>query len=207
MTTPRHVPTATLLVAARQHYGLTQAEVARYLGLTTEQVRSAELGRRRLGPAAQRRLDPLLDHLPPPRSSGRPLPELPPAPVPPLSTAQAAELRARLRRVRHVAQELEATLAWAIRTRAAHHGQRQGLAALRAALLPDLARDGPSPLPPDPHTDPAQAAAWLDWLETAAARQPPAAAPLAAYQALRLRLLHEEAAGLAALLPAEQATP
>ncbi len=200
MPPARHVPAHPLLVAARQHYGLTQAEVARYLGLTTEQVRSAELGRRRLSPAAARRLAPLLDHLPPPLSVGRPLPALPVGPVAPLSAAQAAQLRARLRRVRHVAQELADTLARTDRLAAAHHQQRRGLAALRAVLLPDPARDGPSPLPPDPSVDPAQAADWLTWLETAPARRPPPAAPLAAHHALRQRVLHEEAAGLAALL-------
>ena len=206
---PRQLaPSYALLTAVRTHFALTQAELARYLGISSEHLFSVEKGRRRLGSATERRLAPLLDHLPPPVSGGRPLPApetLPALPPPALSPAEATRLRARLDRCRRVAQELAQELAQAERAAAAHQRRRQGLAALRTALLPTPA-DTPNPIPPSPFADPAHDAAWLARLEegTAAQRLPAPAA--LAHLALRQRLLLEEAAGLAALL-GEQASP
>lgn len=199
MKQPRRYPPHTLLSAARAHFALTQAELAHYLEVSVAQLTSVELGRRRLGPAAARRLAPLLDHLPPPVGGGRPLPEVPAPPTAPLYPAEAARLRVRLRRIRHLAQELADTLAATERVEAAHQRRRQGLAALRTALLP-TALDSPSPIPPSPFADAAHDAAWLGRLDaaTAATRRP--APATVGHQALRLRLLLEEAAGLAALL-------
>jgi DNA-binding XRE family transcriptional regulator len=65
---PRQLaPSYALLTAVRTHFALTQAELARYLGISSEHLFSVENGHRRLGSTTERRLASLLDHLPPPR--------------------------------------------------------------------------------------------------------------------------------------------
>jgi len=69
-------PSNSLLVAIRTHFGLTQLELARYLGISPQQVAHLEAGRRRSTPAATLRLTRLARLLPSPEGAG---PEAPAA--------------------------------------------------------------------------------------------------------------------------------
>lgn len=91
--------------AFRTQLGLSQAELARYLGVSRELVGHVEAARRELPPAADQRLTGLLMLLPAPLG-------LAPTGAPPLSPVEAdpaalvRPLRARLRACRHEAARL-----------------------------------------------------------------------------------------------------
>ena len=201
------LPSNTLCATVRTHFGLTQAELARWLGVSAGMVAHLETGRKPLSPALSRRLRPLALLLPPADGGLGPVP--PPQPNPldlaapaPAGPLDAAPLRARLRRVRHLAGK----------TRFALEGRQQlaGLAARRAwglgvlaALLAPESGTGPQPaaLAPDPALRPADDARWLARLQADTAIAPPPLTPTRhALLQLRLRLLLTEAEALEALL-------
>ncbi|WP_210518337.1 hypothetical protein [Hymenobacter terricola] len=119
----------------RAYFGLTQAELGRYLGVAREQVAFVEAGKRSFLLEAERRLRQLVLLLPP-EAEAEP-PATPAAGVTePLTAAELAALRKRLRRCRHEAAQLRYQLETeANRTRAQTRRQR-GLAQLGAGLLP-----------------------------------------------------------------------
>jgi transcriptional regulator with XRE-family HTH domain len=190
----------TIAAAVRGHFALTQAELARWLGVSEATVKSVENGRRQLSPAGQARLGRLSALLPP---GGPPLPEPATLPPPPPRASQqvrasreARVLALRARRCRHLASQLAFELeTWQLQD-AALLRRRQGLAALRTALT------GPAPYH-DPLADPAAEAAWLARIEADTAATPPRPSELArAHHTLRRRLLLEEADELTRLLNA-----
>jgi transcriptional regulator with XRE-family HTH domain len=179
----------------RRYFGITQAELARYLGVSEGFAGHLESGRRGL-PVE---LGQVLDHL------ASPIPATPPALAAPpgpddLAAPEAAPLEARLdycrhhaRRLRRALRPLEAQAAYAARWRAA-------LPALRAALPPD-----PGGEEPPVHTGLGRWAAFLGWyrwrwLEQRPTRLSPADS--ARYHLLRLQAeaLETEAAALETLL-------
>jgi len=193
----------TIVIAVRQYFGLSQQEIAIWLGVTPAQAAHLETGRRNISPATAEALAPLLRQLPAPGpatgagalrlASARPAP-----PALALAPPEAAPLAARLDYCRHHARQrrrqlrpLEQQAATAARWAAA-------LPALRAALPPD----------PGPHAEPDPATDWPGWLtwfrhRWLAARPtalPPAAS--ARYHLLRLQAeaLEAEAGALAGLL-------
>jgi DNA-binding XRE family transcriptional regulator len=199
---PRHPASLdTVAAAVRQHFGLGQAELAQWLGMSAASAGHIETGLRSLSPAAAEALAPLVAQLPAPGAAA-PVLRLasagPAAPTLALGQPDAEPLAARLdycqhhaRRLRRALAPLEAQAATAARWAAA-------LPALRAALPPD----------PGPAHEPDAATAWPAWLTWHRHRwlaQRPTALPpdlSARYHLLRLQaeVLDAEAAALAALL-------
>ena len=64
----RAAPSSHVLAAVRAWFGLGQAELALYLGVSQTLVRAVEVRRCRLGPTGQAALLPLLQQLPPPEA-------------------------------------------------------------------------------------------------------------------------------------------
>jgi transcriptional regulator with XRE-family HTH domain len=194
----------TAVAAVRQHFGLSQEEMAGWLGLSKAQAGHLETGQRALSPAAAEALAPLLRQVPAVGPAAPPTLRLasaaPAAPPLALAPPEAAPLAARLdycqhhaRRLRRLLRPLAAAAGLAARWAVA-------LPALRAALPPD-----PGPLAePDPVAD------WPGWLawhrHRWLARRPTALPPArsARYHLLRLQAeaLEAEAAALQALLAA-----
>ncbi|MDB5270817.1 MAG: hypothetical protein JWP58_3857 [Hymenobacter sp.] len=187
---PRILPSNSLSAAVRTHFGLTQEELGRYLGVRREQVAFVEAGQRRFSLAAERRLSPLGVLLPESRVGGPPVAE-------PVEAAgdgtEVAALRKRLRRCRHLMGQLR----WELEnheTRAQGLANRQrGLAQLRAALLPAAAAEAPVP---------AEAERIQRWLDLLAAGTPPEPAGSTArgLQVARLQGLTAEVQSLEELL-------
>jgi DNA-binding transcriptional regulator YiaG len=196
-------PSDSVVAAVREHFGLSQQEIAAWLGIVQAQASHLETGRRALSPEAAAALAPLVAQLPAPGAApAAGALRLASAAAPRLALAppEAAPLVARLdycqhhaRRLRRALRPLEAQAAVAARWAAA-------LPALRAALPPD-----PGPwAEPDPTT---VWPAWLDWYRHRwLSRRPLALAPArsARYHLLRLQAeaLEAEAVALAALLAA-----
>ena len=185
---PPALPSNTPAATVRAHFGLSQAELAGFLGVSREQLAYVEAGQRGLLPEAERRLRRLVRLL-----SATEVPVLPAVAVAP---ANPAPLRKRLRRCRHLAAQVRYELETrAIRQQTLTHRQ-QGLAQLHAGLLA---------VPPDPAADPARELSWLAQLPT----PPTATGAMVTAQALltaRLRGLLAEAAALEetlAALPAD----
>ncbi len=191
----------SVVAAVRAHFGLSQQDVAGWLGVSEVKVSHLEAGRRCINEATAEALAPLLRHLPPPGPAPATL-RLASAAV---SVAQAfappepAPLEARIdycqhtaRRLRRLLRPLEAQATVAARWAAA-------LPTLRAALPPD----------PGPKAEPDAAADWPAWLGWFRHRwldlRPTALRPdlSARYHLLRLQAeaLEAEAAGLTDLLP------
>ncbi|RIY13831.1 helix-turn-helix domain-containing protein [Hymenobacter rubripertinctus] len=207
----------SLVARVRAWFGLTQAELALYLGISPSLVRDLETNRRPLTPAVRAALLPLLLQLPPPQVPADPGPGAalpPPAPAP-----DAADLDFRRRECRHRAERL---LAQADALVARAHVAARWAAALPALLPPDPDTAAPDALPAASPAAQALAAAlaqaadafdptrapdharWLRGWLTFRARPLPAADVTGC---LRLRaqaagLLAEAAALDAALLPA-----
>lgn len=93
----RYLPSNYLSAAVRAHFGLTQTELGRYLGVQREQVAFVEAGQRTFSVGAERRLRPLGLLLPESRAGGPPAP-LAAEPVAPPDAPDVAALRKRLRR-------------------------------------------------------------------------------------------------------------
>ncbi|SHJ42772.1 Helix-turn-helix domain-containing protein [Hymenobacter daecheongensis DSM 21074] len=188
----------TTAAAVRTHFALTQAELGRWLGVSLDQVRTVEAGRRNFSPKAAARLARLAELLPP---LGPALPAPDTLPPPPPRVAQAAKetreaelLRRRVRRCEHLAYQLGFQLETLALQDAALLRRRQGLAALRQGLATP-------PAGPAPGYDAVGEEAWLARIEADTAALPSRPGPLArAHLALRRQLLLEEAAALRHLL-------
>ncbi|MBT2559573.1 helix-turn-helix transcriptional regulator [Hymenobacter sp. ISL-91] len=199
---PRLPSPDSLIARVRAWFGLTQAELALYLGSSPPLVRDLETGRRPLSAAVRTALLPLLLQLPPPETPAVPGPG---TPLPPNAAElpDAADLDLRRRECLHRAGRLLAQ-ADALATRA-HVAARW--AAARPALLPpenpaDPAPDTPAAqalacalaLAADP-TDSARAADHARWLRGWLTQR---AAPLPAAEVTRYHRLRAQAAGLQA---------
>ena len=112
----RAYPSRTL-AAVRTHFGLTQAELAAFIGVSRSHLAMHEAGTKTLGPGPDQRLQVLARQLPPPDGLGPPAPAVGsnPAPAAPLDPAgyDLAALRRRLARCR-----------W-LHTRLAHEVEQQ----------------------------------------------------------------------------------
>ncbi|RIY13269.1 hypothetical protein D0T11_02205 [Hymenobacter rubripertinctus] len=178
------------MAAVRAWFGLGQAELALYLGVSAALVQAVEAGRRRFPLALVPTLLPLTHHLPiAPAPAPDPALADAPAPAPDPALADAAALAFRRRQCLVQAQRLAAELAsLEANGRAATHW---------AAALPALRATSPPPLP---GSTPAEAAAretWRqDWLSRRARPRPPAEATRAALLRARLAGLATEAAAL-----------
>ncbi|MBO0356833.1 helix-turn-helix domain-containing protein [Hymenobacter sp. BT186] len=138
-------PSDTLEAAVREHFGLSQDELARYLGVTRGLVAHLEAGRRLPTAAGSRRLG-YLALLPPPTGAGPVAPRFVVPEVPaPVALPELPEMdgklavappRRRLLQVRAQAARLRLELHKA--GKGAVVGQRRawGLAQLQAALSP-----------------------------------------------------------------------
>ena len=210
----RAAPSASLVARVRAWFGLAQAELALYLGVSAPLLHAIETNRRALTPAVRTALLPLLLQLPAPEVPAAPVAG---APLPPDTSApDAADLDFRCRECRHRAAGL---LAQAEALAARAHVAARWAAALPALLPP--ADDAPASAPDTPAaqalaaalaqaadpTDPARArdhARWLRGWLTHRAR------PLSAAEATRCHRLRAQAAGLlaeAAALEAALETP
>ncbi|TGE24262.1 hypothetical protein E5K00_03345 [Hymenobacter aquaticus] len=181
----------------REHFALTQADLARWLQVTVRHVEAVEAGRRQFSPAVERRLSHLADM----RLTTRPLP--PPAPLPAPAppayqvTDEASVVRKRQRRCAHLAYNLRYELENLALQDATLLRRRQGLAVLRQALATPGSVF-------DPAFEPAEAEKWLARLEAAIAAVPRPGPLARAHLVLRERLLREEAEALARLLEQEE---
>ncbi len=224
---------SSVAISIRTHFGLTQAELGRWLAVTAAAVGHVEAGRGNFGLAAERRLRALSWLLPPeagglgppvpPALLGPPPPLLLPAeaeapaapalaPLPPVLAADLAatpapdlaEVRERLRRVRHLAAGLRYDAHDYARRRHQRARRQWGLGVLAALLAPP---PGVAPTPAavlqDAAFAPATDAQWLARLLAEDAAAPLPLSP-AAYVLLvaRLRGLDAEAAALEAALAA-----
>ncbi|RSK39472.1 hypothetical protein [Hymenobacter perfusus] len=206
------LPSDSLSAAVRAHFGLTQPELGKFIGVSGTVIGHVEAGRRVLPAEAQRRLRPLALLLPPPEGLGPPLPAPPagasaPEPAAPAVPLEAEPLRKRLRRVCYLLDKARFALENHVRASQAQARRRWGRAVLAALLAPAPGTPAaPAAVAQDPALD---AAACRRWLERLPDLAPGAAWPLSATEAallaLRLRLLEEEARALAALLAAAEA--
>ncbi|SHK09131.1 helix-turn-helix domain-containing protein [Hymenobacter psychrotolerans] len=197
------LPSDTLEAAVRAHFGLSQEELARYLGVTRGLVAHLEAGRRPPTAAVSRRLGYLAALLPPPTGHGPAAPRFGvPEPLPPLAlpalpdlggAPDAAPLRRRLLQVRAQAARLRLALHQAGKGSALQQRREWGLALLRAAL------------PPAEATAAAEQAHLGRWLAVLAAdiggsAATPARRAAQALALLRVAALEAEAAALTPLL-------
>lgn len=206
---PRRSYSAHSLPATiRAHFGLTQAELARFVGVSREQLANAEAGRRALSDGPEHRLWVLARQLPPPSGKG------PKAPVFATGAAEADlapdlpgvldpnPLRSRLRRCRFYAvkarYELDQRGQWA----QSYARRRWAVEVLRPALTtPEVAPAGTLPswfgATPDPAAD-------LHWLEGLVIHLAATTVPLTPTQRAlllaRLRALDAEIAALEEIL-------
>lgn len=191
-------PAATAEALVRAHFGLTQPELARYLGVSAAVLAHYETGRRLAPAAALVRLTRLARLLPPPEGTG-PAEALAPEATPanpaalPAGTPLApAPLHNRWRDCRLQALLLTQQLQRLQRRAAVLDRRRRGLAQLQAALTAD--------------PDPAEAARLAGWLAevaedlAAADCNPAAAASDQVLLAVRIAALTTEADALGRLL-------
>ena len=201
---PRLPDSTSLITRVRAWFGLVQADLALYLGISPPLVRDIESNRRALTPAVRAALLPLLLQLPPPEVPATPAPD---APLPPDTPApDAADLDFRRRECLHRATRL---LAQAEALAAQAHIASRWAAALPALRPPAADTSAPAAAPATPAsqalaaalaqaadpTDPARAidhARWLrGWLAARARPLPPA-------DSTRYHRLRAQAAGLLA---------
>jgi transcriptional regulator with XRE-family HTH domain len=189
---PPAAPTPDSTEAAiRTHFGLSQRDLARYLGVSQGLLGHYETGRRPAPPAVVQRLTPLALLLPPPEGYGPPDPPAPtptpenPAALPggPATPLAAEPLRRRAHACRLEAARLTQQLHRQHRAATALARRHRGLAQLAAALRP---------------TADAATAHWLAGLaaDLAAADPGPAAASALVLLAVRRDALLAEAAAL-----------
>ncbi len=174
---PRALYSTTLAAAVRTHFGLTQTELSRYLGVSRPQLAHAEAGQRRLPPLLNLRLVRLARLLPPPEGEGPPRPAplswvppvvptelLGPAPAVPGPLA-AAPLRKRQRQCRRSLVVLRRD--WhALVGRAGRYELRRWTGQVLAALLVPHPADFTAAYP-------AEQARVRGWLAELAAAEPP----------------------------------
>jgi transcriptional regulator with XRE-family HTH domain len=199
------LPSQSLEAAVRAHFGLTQAELAHYLGTSSARIADFEAGRRRASGPQNKLLDDLARLLPPPEGSGLPAPvfekptlpaETPAATLPAFGPLPAAPLRHRQRQVLAQAARLRLLLHQQGKGYVLQQRRQWGLGVLQAGLLAV-----PGPAAPDA-TAQAHRLRWLATLaaDVAAAVLSPAAEAAHALQVVRLLALELEAAALGQLL-------
>lgn len=190
----RAYPSNSLSAAVRAHFGLSQAELAAFVGVSRAHLGLAEAGRKTLGPGPDQRLQVLARQLPPPDGHGPPPPSFSDdAPGAALAAAERTALAQRLRRCQWLRTQLLHELDSRAEPGQARHLRRHWAVrvlgpALAAPLpVPDwLAPGGPAlPLPPYPLATP-DAPRDTHWLSGLALRLaatteplPPGAAALA----------------------------
>jgi hypothetical protein len=185
MPRPRTIATATAAAQVRRGLGLSQQQLADWLGVAVSFAHAVESGRKPLPPVLAGRLVVLARLLPPPLGSGPPaappllLPALPTLAWPPLPPGPAlapGPLVTAARTARLAALRAEAELLRRHTRARALAQQRQGLARLQAAPLPAEATE---------------AARWPAWLAALAAdlaaADPDPAREAALRQALAIR--------------------
>ncbi|MGY3091004.1 transcriptional regulator with XRE-family HTH domain [Hymenobacter sp. UYAg731] len=198
------IPSNALEAAIRTHFGLTQAELGRYLGVSERQIAHLEAGRRRASLQANRRLERLARLLPPPEGTGPSAPAFsglagPEAPaalptgLPEFGPLAPAPVRKRQRQVAAQAAALRWALHRAGKRAALQHRRQWGLGQLQAA-------------PAAGFPDAAELAHFTRWLQVlaadvAAAVPGPAAVARQVLAVVRLHALDSETAALARLLP------
>ena len=186
------------LRVVRTHFGLSQADLADYLGISRSLLTHVEADRRPLPLVATWRLLPLLGLLPPPHGSA---PATPAPPDPAEATAQSLDaLQWRLRVCRHEAGNLAFALERELpRLQAARH--RRALPAQLAVLPPR------APLAALPHEPATPNLAWAARMaENAVEDLARFGAPARALQEARLAGLRAEMAYLETVLgPAKPA--
>lgn len=219
----RAYPSRTLAAAVRAHFGLSQAELATFIGISRSHLAMHEAGRKTLGPGPDQRLQVLARQLPPPDGHGPPAPAFgDDAPDPAAADADArAALRRRLARCQwRRTQLLFATEQQRQPGQARHLRRLWAVRVLGPALAAPLPRPDwpapapigpasaaaagpPPPLPPYPLATP-DAARDTHWLSGLALRLAATPAPLppgaAALARARLAGLDAEIAALVAAL-------
>jgi len=184
----------TLPALVRRYFGLQQAELADYLGVSPELVKHLEAGRRSLSAVVLARLLPLARLVP----AGPLAPEAVPAPAAPPGQPAAGPLAARLDYCQHHARRLREALR-PLLARATYAQRWQ-------QVLPTLLAEAPAagPSAPDPEGRARRAREWLQSQPTTLS-----AGELARYHLLRLQAeaLEAEATALAALLAAGPLPP
>lgn len=200
---PNSLPSNSLEAAIREHFGLTQAELARYLGVSRGQVAHVEAGRRHLRYPYYQRLWPLAKLLPPPEGQGSIAPTIAEAVVqadgtPALLAALPAfgPLPVRPLRVRQRAAGAQAAaLRWDLykewKSQSLQSRREWGVAVLQAAV-PQI-------------TDAAELARFKHWVQdlaadVAATAPAPVAAAAHALAVLRVMVLEAEVAAIGQLL-------
>jgi transcriptional regulator with XRE-family HTH domain len=216
---PQAIPGTALEARVRAHFCLTQAELARFIGVTAGQVAHLEAGRRQLSSGPEFRLA-LLGWLLP-RALGGMGPDLPePAPEPlPVAnpkpwareSVEREALEQRLRRCRFYAIKFRYQLGRLLVSRQERGRREWAVQILRRGLRP-LPGEAPlMPLLPNPPVlDPELDERWLKDLEGDTAAAPVPTSLKRKLLELRIRLCDEEAAGLEAILadsPVENLTP
>jgi transcriptional regulator with XRE-family HTH domain len=199
----RALPSNAAEVALRAHFGLTQAELGRFLGVTAAQVGHVEAGRNAWSATAAGKLRMLEWLLPPadggvgpepPEWAAAGLPELP-------GSLDAGALRQRLGEVRFQAIKVRYELGQRHKRARAKARRRWGVAVLRTLLAPAAGQVPPPAVVNSPAFDAEAVSRWLTMLEADVAAAPTSLTPTQqALLTLRLRLLAEEAAALEALL-------
>ncbi|WP_210518208.1 helix-turn-helix domain-containing protein [Hymenobacter terricola] len=210
----RAYPSRSLAAAVRAHFGLTQAELAAFIGVSRPHLALAEAGTSALGPGPDQRLQVLARQLPPPDGLGPPAPAVgpagyDPAPAPADPAADLTPLRRRLARCRWLRTRLTFEQEQQRQPSQARHQRRawavQVLGPALAAPLPVpdwLAPGGPGPLPPYPLATP-DAPRDTHWLSGLALRLAATTAPLPPASAA---LARARRAGLDAEIAALEAT-
>ena len=204
--------TLSLAAAVRAHFGLTQAELAGFVGVSRANLAHVEAGRKRLGPGPDQRLLVLARQLPPPDGHGPPAPSFgDDASGEALAPAEHTALARRLARCRWLRTHLLFETSQRHQPGQARHRRRLwavqvlGPALAHPLPVPDwLAPGGPTlPLPPYPLATP-DAARDSYWLSGVALRLAATTAPLppgaAALTRARLAGLDAEIQALEAAL-------
>lgn len=190
----RAYPSTSLPALVRQHFGLTQAELARFVGVNSQMVAAVEAGHKELGEATRHRLWVLARLLPPPDGKGPVAPAEAVEPVSdPAAPAEKAVLERRLKRLRFALTKARFELGLRGTLAQDQARRRWALAVLRPLLAEPSATAGWVGATPDPARD----LHWLDGLvlRTKAAPHTLSATERALRQA-RLRGLEAEVAAL-----------
>lgn len=203
---PKPLPSDSLEAAIRAHFGLTQQELARHLGISRTLLTHLETGRRQATLAVSQRLHWLADLLPAPEGHGPVAPDfaLPPLPatnadallaaLPDFGLLPTAILRKRQRQAGAQAAAIRWTLQHQGKQTRLQQRRQWGLSVLQQATHPVLRTAN----------DQRRFEHWLYSLaaDVTAAAPTPAVAAERALAVLRLLVLDAEVAGLARLLGA-----
>jgi DNA-binding XRE family transcriptional regulator len=193
-------PSPSLSALVRAHFGLTQADLARFIGVSRQMVTSVEAGSKDFAEATNHRLWVLARYLPPPAGLGPPAPEFVPTEPDPAEALDPGPIEDRLQRCRFYLAKARHELSLQQKPAQYYARRRWAVSVLRPMLttLPDAATALRWPgATPDPTTD----LPWLDNLAAdTAAVTPPLAPTERALRRARMRALEVEIAELEAAL-------